>query len=173
MNNMDTYYFTNPVDDRERAKEVQRKIEMELKDILRLVNPFYDQAGNPSKEIAALDKGEIPHVSSGEIVHQDLKLIRDYKGVIGFITNKSSWGSIQEAFFSHYMCGKPTYLIFDPKTSAQKLGPCKECGTKNPNNITHPWPAANSTCRFISVDAFIKHMREVYNVQEINQKQLT
>lgn len=160
---MKKFYFTNPTDDRHRSKEVQNRIEKELKGIIELVNPFYDCAGNPTTEIASLDKGEVSKVSDGEIVHSDMKLIRDVDGVVGFITNKTSWGSIQECFGSHYMFGKLTFIIFDPKTSLQKLGNCEHCGTKNPNNIKHPWPRANSTCLYDSVEAFIKNMKERYS----------
>jgi len=167
---MKKFYFTNPTDDRHAAKEIQARIEEELKGIIKLVNPFYDRAGTPTTEIAALDKGVVPKVSAGEIVHNDMKLIRDCDGIVGFITNKSSWGSIQECFAAHYMFGKPTFIIFDAKSSAQNIHPCDHCGTKNPNNIKHPWVRANSTCLYTDVKSFIKDMRERYNYEDYTPK---
>lgn len=138
------FYFTNPTKDRHKAREVQLRIEAELKGVLRLVNPFYDNAGTPTKEIASMDRGERSEVSPGEIVHNDLKLIRDLDGVVAWITGNTSWGSISETFFSAYVLGKKTYIIFDPNTR------------NNINNPDHPWPKGNSTKIFGSVDAFIE-----------------
>ena len=148
------FYFTNPTYDRHKAREIQLKIEAETG--LELVNPFYNKAGVPTKEIKALDKGDRPEVSEGEIIHNDLKLVRDHEGVIAYITKKTSWGSISETFYSAYVLGKPTHLIFDPDSR----GGCEHCGITNDNNPDHPWPKGNSTRIFGSVEAFIAYAKE-------------
>ena len=153
---MKTFYFTNPTDDRHKAKEIRKQIEKAVN--IQLLNPFYDHVGNPTKEIAALDKGKPVSVSDSEIVHSDLKMIRDSDGVIAYITNKSSWGSIQECFVAHYMFGKTVYIIFDPKTQSK----CEQCGIKNPNNPKHPWAKANSTRVFGNLEGFIAYAKEKY-----------
>lgn len=150
------YYFTNPTDDRHRSREVQLRIESETG--LKLVNPFYDIAGVASKEIKALDRGDFSPISCGEIIHNDLKLVRDCGGVIAFITNKTSWGSIDEVFYSGFEKGFPTYLIFDPDTRDPAVCPCH--GIKNPNNPSHPWPKGTVTKIFGTVEGFINFAKE-------------
>lgn len=152
--NKQIYYFTNPTKDRHKAREIQLKIEKETG--LELENPFYDRAGTPTKEIAALDRGERADVSSGEIIHNDLKKIRDAFGIIAWITRNTSWGSISETFFSSYMLGKPTYIIFDELSR----GTCSVCRASNPNNPEHPWPMGNSTKIFGNLHAFIAFAKE-------------
>lgn len=140
---MKVFYFTNPTKDRHKARELQLRIEKELAGVLELDNPFYDRAGTPTKEIAQLDRGERAEISEGEIIHNDLKKIRDSEGVVAWITDGTSWGSISETFYSSYVLGKLTYIIFDPHTR------------NNINNPEHPWPKGNSTKIFGSVEAFI------------------
>lgn len=145
---MKHFYFTNPTKDRHKARELQLLLEKELHGILTLSNPFYDVAGQPTEEIGYLDKGLEPQVEPGTIIHNDLKQIRDLDGIIAWITENTSWGSICETFFSSYVLGKPTYLIFDPATR------------NNVNNPDHPWPRGNSTRIFGSYEAFIAFAKE-------------
>jgi len=139
-----TFYYTNPTKDRHKARELQLRIEKELAGIVELDNPFYNRAGTPTKEIAQLDKGVKAEISAGEIIYNDLKKIRDSEGVLAWVTGTTSWGSISETFYSSYVLGKPTYIIFDPHTR------------NNINNPEHPWPKGNSTKVFGSVEAFVE-----------------
>jgi len=137
------FYFTNPTDGRHVAKEVERKILASLN--IKLENPFYDEYGVPTPEIAELDKGKRTSVSDNEIVDCDLEKIDKTDGLIAWITKDTSWGSVQECFYSSRVVRKPTYIIFhEPDLSKTKL-----------MNNKHPWARRNSTRVFVGVDNFI------------------
>jgi len=160
------YYWTNPTGDRLRAQEIRLYIEKELKGILELVSPFYDRAGQPTEEIKALDKGEKSNITSYEILGRDIDLITESDGVVGIVTNKTSWGSIQEFYESKCVQHKPTYIIFDERTQ----GTCSHCGTANPNNPDHPWAVRSAVRTFNSPDSFIDYMKHHFgSKQEVQE----
>ena len=148
------FYYTNPTRDRHKARVLQLLIEKETG--LKLVNPFYNVDGTPTAEIRAMDRNEKSPVSSGQIVQDDKRLIKTYDGLIGYITNKTSWGSIEESFLAFEVLGKPTYLIFDPDSR----GDCEVCGCTNPNNPNHPWPIEHSSRVFGTIEGFIAFAKE-------------
>jgi len=146
---MKTFYFTNPTDDRHRSREIQLLIEKETG--LVLDNPFYDKTGKPTDEIKALDNGEKPKISHNEIVDRDLEMIDNSDGLVAFITDKTSWGSIQECFYASRVIKRPTYIICDPKTRSKI------------NNPNHPWVLRNSTKVFGTLEGFIAFAKEKLN----------
>lgn len=163
---MKTFYFTNPTFDRHKGQEIRLKIESELKNSVALVSPFYDKGGNPTPEIRALDRGQKPEgVSENDIVETDIDMIREADGLIAWITNKTSWGSIQETYIAFKEMNKPVYIIFDPNTR----GVCNHCHGFNPNAPGHPWPLKHSTRTFGNVEAFIAFAKEKYGPAQTNQ----
>ena len=149
---MKSYYFTNPTADRHKAREIQLLIEKETG--LNLINPFYGPDGTPTQEIKQLDNGEKTTVKSPEIVAVDMKMIRESDGIIGWISDRTSWGSIQEAFYCHHVLAKPVYLIFDP-----------DCRNRI-NNPDHPWAIESSTRIFGTVQGFVQFAKEKLAVKE-------
>jgi hypothetical protein len=143
---MKSFYFTNPTADRHKAREIQLQIEKQTG--LSLINPFYGADGSPTEEIRQLDNGEPTTVRSPEIVAVDMKMIRDSDGIVGWISDRTSWGSIQEAFYCHQVLAKPVYLIFDPDTRSRI------------NNPQHPWAIESSTRIFGNVEGFIAYAKE-------------
>lgn len=139
---MKRFYYTNPTSDRHRARVIQGIIERATG--LELVNPFYNKYGEPTEEIAQLDKGLASDISSPEIVYTDLKLVKDSDGIVGWFTNKSNWGSISEVIYCYSIYHKPVYLIFDPLTRG---------GTNSPD---HPFVVEHITKGFRTVDEFIE-----------------
>lgn len=130
------FYFTNPTADRVRAREVQLLIEKSTG--LTLDNPFYNNAGTPTKEIQQLDKGLPVSISEDEIVAADLRKIQDSVGVIAYVTGKASFGSPMEIFYARGVLGKPVYTIcYDEKLRK------------------HPWLKYYSTNIFNSVESFL------------------
>lgn len=163
---MKQFYFTNPTDDRHRAKKLQAHIEQRLEGLIKLDNPFYDKNGDPTPEIRSLDRGEKTSLSENDIVEMDVDKIKENDGLIGWITNKTSWGSIQEASITYREMHKPVYLIFDPQTQSTAC----ECGTKNPNNPKHPWAKKHSTRIFGNVEAFVAWAKERYRDENHTSK---
>jgi len=160
---MKTFYFTNPTFDRHKGQEMRLMIDSELEGTVQLLSPFYDKAGNPTPEIRALDRGEKPEgISKHDIVGSDLDMIEQSDGVVGWITNKTSWGSIQEACIAFREMHKPVYLIFDPKTR----GICEHCNGFNPNYPAHPWANKHATRVFGTIEGFIAFAKAKYGPKD-------
>ena len=136
------YYWTNPTADRHKAREIQLYIESQVD--LILVSPFYTKDGIPTKEIKQLDNKEIVTVSSAEIVAIDKKLIRDCDGVVGWVSDKTSWGSVMEFIWAYEVACKPVYIIFQDTH----------------NLIRHPWASEHSTRMFGTIEGFIAFAKE-------------
>ena len=151
-----TFYFCNPTAHRHQAQEIRLRIEAETN--IDLISPFYEADGTPTEEIRQLDNGEATTIDQYQIVDRDLELIDNSDGIVAYVTNRTSWGSIQECYHAARVCRRPTYIIFDPATR----GACSHCGVSNPNNIAHPWAKRNSAKLFESVEEFIAFAKEKY-----------
>lgn len=141
--------MTNPTADRAKGRIILAQIEAETN--LELYNPFYDRAGNPTPEVRQLDRGERSNLSAPEIVSKDLKMIVDVDGVIAWVTNKTSWGSIQECVIAYREMHKAVYIIWDEGTR----GVCEVCRGFNPNTPGHPWAEEHCTRSFGTLQGFI------------------
>ena len=152
---MKIFYWTNPTGDRHRAQQLRIQLEKELEGLVKFTSPFYNSAGEPNDEIRALDRGKPSPISKYEIKGKDIALITEADGVVAFVTNQTSWGSIQECYESYDVQHKPTYIIFDGRTQ----GKCKHCNTKNPNDPNHPWALTSCTRAFNSPQSFIDYIK--------------
>lgn len=154
------YYFTNPTADRHKARKVLLRIIKETN--LRLINPFYDEQGNPTEEVRMLDRGLKPKVSTPEIVAADLKLIHDCQGVIAWITNRTCWGSIQECCIAYREFKLPVYIIWDEGSR----GTCEHCKGANPNTPGYPWAVDHCTQTFGTLQGFIDFAKKKWGEKD-------
>lgn len=106
-----SFYLAHPILDRDWIRKEEIRLEEELG--IELVNPFYD--GPEQSNIKAMDAGKrTPWDGKYDpdwIVDKDLKAIDDARGLLAFITESETVGTIDEIFYSARIKKYSTFLI--------------------------------------------------------------
>jgi len=128
-------YLSHPIWEREWIRNVEKKLERELKVVF--VNPFYDI---PRTDIESINEGKIsPYGRKREyktIVERDLETIDEVDGLLAFLPYPTI-GVSMEIFYAGYILKKPVFVI----TESQAL---------------HPWVRACSKGIYRNLEDFKK-----------------